>query len=364
MSALKLAHGRRARGGRRSSLYAQGDYRVSARTVMEAATRRAAVAPFNGYLRRRRSGPATWCARGRCWRCSTTASCGWSGSSRQSQAGAVRAAARPGPGRRERGRRSRSPAAQIAAGPGPARADRRSARAHAGARRVRRRGGDGRPEPVARLAGRARAGALRGRAARRLPRGAPGGRARHRRRDGRAARAAPARPRRRPTPIAVHGREDHAGVDGAGGTQLLPGRGAPGPDAPERLRPGMEGVGKIEVERRLAGVDLDAPGDRLGCGSSCGPGCRDARARARSSALLVPRGRAAAAAARPRAHPPPALPRRDLVRRSRTASASASTASRPAAYQLIGLMDGQRTVQEIWEVACERLGDERRPRTR
>jgi len=31
--------------------YAQGDYRVSARMVMEASTRRAAVAPFNGYLR-------------------------------------------------------------------------------------------------------------------------------------------------------------------------------------------------------------------------------------------------------------------------------------------------------------------------
>lgn len=31
--------------------YAEGDYRVSARMVMEASTRRAAVAPFNGYLR-------------------------------------------------------------------------------------------------------------------------------------------------------------------------------------------------------------------------------------------------------------------------------------------------------------------------
>jgi multidrug resistance efflux pump len=32
-------------------VYAEGDYRVSARMVMEASTRRAAVAPFNGYLR-------------------------------------------------------------------------------------------------------------------------------------------------------------------------------------------------------------------------------------------------------------------------------------------------------------------------
>jgi putative peptide zinc metalloprotease protein len=29
----------------------------------------------------------------------------------------------------------------------------------------------------------------------------------------------------------------------------------------------------------------------------------------------------------------------------------------PAAYQVIGLMDGQRTLQEIWQIACERLGD-------
>ncbi|MET0485497.1 MAG: hypothetical protein ABW216_07360 [Candidatus Rokuibacteriota bacterium] len=30
----------------------------------------------------------------------------------------------------------------------------------------------------------------------------------------------------------------------------------------------------------------------------------------------------------------------------------------PAAYLLIGLMDGARTVQQIWDVACERLGDD------
>jgi putative peptide zinc metalloprotease protein len=30
----------------------------------------------------------------------------------------------------------------------------------------------------------------------------------------------------------------------------------------------------------------------------------------------------------------------------------------PAAYQVIGLMDGRRTVQELWDLACERLGDE------
>jgi putative peptide zinc metalloprotease protein len=29
----------------------------------------------------------------------------------------------------------------------------------------------------------------------------------------------------------------------------------------------------------------------------------------------------------------------------------------PQAYQLIGLMDGQRTVQELWDLACDRLGD-------
>jgi len=29
----------------------------------------------------------------------------------------------------------------------------------------------------------------------------------------------------------------------------------------------------------------------------------------------------------------------------------------PAAYQVIGLMDGQRTLQQIWKIACERLGD-------
>jgi len=30
----------------------------------------------------------------------------------------------------------------------------------------------------------------------------------------------------------------------------------------------------------------------------------------------------------------------------------------PQAHMLIGLMDGQRTVQELWEIACDRLGDE------
>src|SRR5919197_1313688 len=30
----------------------------------------------------------------------------------------------------------------------------------------------------------------------------------------------------------------------------------------------------------------------------------------------------------------------------------------PQAYLVIGLMDGRRTVQELWETACERLGDD------
>ena len=30
----------------------------------------------------------------------------------------------------------------------------------------------------------------------------------------------------------------------------------------------------------------------------------------------------------------------------------------PEAYLIIGLMDGQRTLKEIWEAACERLGDD------
>jgi putative peptide zinc metalloprotease protein len=30
----------------------------------------------------------------------------------------------------------------------------------------------------------------------------------------------------------------------------------------------------------------------------------------------------------------------------------------PAAYQIIGLMDGRHTVQELWDLACERLGDD------
>src|SRR5262244_848963 len=29
----------------------------------------------------------------------------------------------------------------------------------------------------------------------------------------------------------------------------------------------------------------------------------------------------------------------------------------PSAYQVIGLMDGRRTVQELWDIACDRLGD-------
>jgi len=30
----------------------------------------------------------------------------------------------------------------------------------------------------------------------------------------------------------------------------------------------------------------------------------------------------------------------------------------PAAWQLIGLLDGERTVQEAWDLACHRLGDD------
>ena len=30
----------------------------------------------------------------------------------------------------------------------------------------------------------------------------------------------------------------------------------------------------------------------------------------------------------------------------------------PAAYLVISLMNGQRTLQEIWDIACERLGDD------
>ena len=30
----------------------------------------------------------------------------------------------------------------------------------------------------------------------------------------------------------------------------------------------------------------------------------------------------------------------------------------PTAYRVIGLMDGQRTMEEIWQLACEELGDD------
>ena len=30
----------------------------------------------------------------------------------------------------------------------------------------------------------------------------------------------------------------------------------------------------------------------------------------------------------------------------------------PEAYQIIGLMDGEKTLQQIWEIACEKLGDD------
>ncbi|WP_315980883.1 hypothetical protein [Aliamphritea spongicola] len=36
----------------------------------------------------------------------------------------------------------------------------------------------------------------------------------------------------------------------------------------------------------------------------------------------------------------------------------------PQAYQLIGLMDGRRTLQQIWDAACERLGMIYPPRTK
>ena len=43
---------------------ATGEYRVAARAVMEAHVQRAAVAPFNGYVREAPARPATWCAAG------------------------------------------------------------------------------------------------------------------------------------------------------------------------------------------------------------------------------------------------------------------------------------------------------------
>ena len=30
----------------------------------------------------------------------------------------------------------------------------------------------------------------------------------------------------------------------------------------------------------------------------------------------------------------------------------------PAAYMVIGLMDGRRTLRQIWDIACTRLGDD------
>ena len=76
--------------------------------------------------------------------------------------------------------------------------------------------------------------------------------------------------------------------------------------------PGMEGVGKIEIdERRLVWIWTHGLVDwciRLWLWSV------PALSEAALQPLLVPRRDAAAAAARPRAHPPPPLPRRALVR--------------------------------------------------
>ena len=49
-------------------VFAQGDYRVSARTVMEASTRGPPSRRSTATSARRRCGPATWSRRARCWR--------------------------------------------------------------------------------------------------------------------------------------------------------------------------------------------------------------------------------------------------------------------------------------------------------
>ena len=133
---------------------------------------------------------------------------------------------------------------------------------------------------------------------------------------------------------------------------------------PRQLRPGMEGVAKVEVGERQPAVDLDPPLRRLGAADGLGieavsaatmtpqlPACRRAeRPAERRAGLrpLVPRRRAAAAAARPCAHPPPCLPRRDLVRGRRPRGRQVPPLQ-PGSYRVIGLLDGQRSLQQVWD---------------
>ena len=130
-------------------------------------------------------------------------------------------------------------------------------------------------------------------------------------------------------------------------------RADPGPPAP-----GMEGVGKIAVESAASSGSGSARRS-TGCGSPSGPGCRErhdrtSRCSARPGIAWRRSSRGCAATRASTASATAA----SLGTSWRIASSERFYRFSPAAYLLIGLMDGTRTVQQIWDVACDRLGDD------
>ena len=318
-------------------------------------------APFQGYVARGRArAPATRCARARCSRARRPRPAS-SSALQLGRASATQLGQQVPRGDGQPAARAVRVLERAArAGRGAARAGRRAARAHRDRRAVRRRGGERRPVAVARRAGRARQGAVRAGAARRLPRDHAGRRARHRRRraSGRAAqlalsrmphdRAAARRSRRsRRSARSKEGRNFfrvEARVDRRHRQAPAAGHGG------RRQDRGRRAASSVWIWTRDSLIDWVAalkPGPRL--------------RRELSRALLSPSWyRVAALRPRLRAH---AAIHRHAYRGEiwyvlQDHASRRSHRFSPAAHHFIGLMDGQRTVQEIWEPPAEQLGDD------
>ena len=74
--------------------------------------------------------------------------------------------------------------------------------------------------------------------------------------------------------------------------------------------------------------------------------------------LLAPGREAQASSRRPGPGAPPPLPRSTLVHRQGRSIGCASTEPAPAVYLFIGLMDGERSVDELWSAVVTQLGDD------
>src|SRR6185436_15722548 len=232
------------------------------------------------------------------------------------------------------------------------RAGRRAAGAHRHGGAVRRRDRERRPVAAPRRAGRARPGAVRGRAARRLPHRAAGRRARLRagaagaaRRDGRGLDALPE--------LRLHRHQDHRGEQRQGRRQPLPRRGAPRRQA-RAPAPGHGRRRQDRGRRASPDLDLDAQSGR--------PAAPLALARVAVSEDLYSPSWYRVANLRPRLRGHVRIHRHHY--RGELWYVLEDRVSRrmhrfnPQAHYVIGLMDGRRTVQALWDAAIERFGDD------